>query len=481
MSVLETRIAYQRFRDKVITAEQAANFIKDGMTVATSGFTPAGYPKAVPLALSEKAKTEPLQINLWTGASVGDELDGALTRVNAIKKRMPYQTNNDMRKAINAGEIQFVDTHLSHMGQMIRYGFFGKIDVAIVEVIAIKEDGSLILSTSVGNTPTFLKMAEKIILEVNTSQPLELEGIHDLYIPQDPPRRKPIPLMRPADRIGETSIKIEEDKLLGIVITDIKDDTRELAEPDESSKLIADNIIKFLRQEIKAQRVPPNLLPFQSGVGSVANATLRGLLGLEICDLELYSEVIQDSVLELIDEGCVKFVSGTSLSLSPTKRDEFYQDVRKYKDKMVLRPQEISNHPEIIRRLGVIAMNTAIEVDIYGNVNSTHVLGRRMMNGIGGSGDFCRNAYISIFSAPSIRKGGKISCVVPKVSHIDHTEHDVQVIITEQGIGDLRGKSPQEKAVEIITNCAHPDCQKGLWDYFETCKKEGLGHTPYLD
>jgi len=480
MEGLEKRVQKRSFREKIKSPEQAADFIKDGMTVATSGFTPAGYPKEVPLALAKKAEKEPLKVNLFTGASVGEELDGALSRVCAINKRIPYQTNNDLRNAINCGEVKFVDLHLSHMPQMVRYGSLGKIDVAIVEVVAIKDDGRLVLSTSVGNTPTFLKEAEKIILEVNSSQPLFLDGIHDLYIPDDPPNRQPIPLMDVTDRIGEPYFEVDEEKVVAVVLSDKKDVNRGFSPPDETSIKIANNIISFLKKEIKEKRLPDELLPFQSGVGSIANATLVGLKNLGKKGLKFYSEVIQDSVLDLLEEGYLGFASGTSLTLSPEKLEYFNQNFQKFKDKIILRPQEISNHPEVIRRLGVIAMNTAIEVDIYGNVNSTHINGSKMMNGIGGSGDFSRNAFLSIFTTPSVRKGGQISCVVPRASHIDHTEHDVQVIITEQGIGDLRGASPQEKAEIIINNCAHPDCRDKLKEFFSLCKKEGFGHTPCI-
>ena len=113
--------------------------------------------------------------------------------------------------------------------------------------------------------------------------------------------------------------------------------------------------------------------------------------------------------------------------------------------------------PEIIRRLGVIAMNGMIEADIYGNVNSTHVMGSRIQNGIGGSGDFARNGYLSIFMAPSTAQKGTISTIVPMVSHVDHTEHDVQVVVTEQGLADLRGLSPRQRAHLIIEKCASAD------------------------
>ena len=207
---------------------------------------------------------------------------------------------------------------------------------------------------------------------------------------------------------------------------------------------------------------------------------LSALARSELEHLSVYTEVMQDAVVELIDAGKVACASGTALTISPSARERFYAHIDDYKGKIILRPQELSNAPEVIRRLSIIAMNTAIEMDIYGNVNSTHIMGSSMMNGIGGSGDFSRNAAITIFSAPSTAKGGKISSVVPMVSHVDHTEHEVMVLVTEQGFADLRGLSPKERAVKIIQNCAHPDFKDALMDYFERACEGNPSHTPHI-
>jgi len=475
------RIRNSQLQKKIMSPEQAAELIKDGMIIATSGFTPAGYPKAVPLALAKRIKNnkEKLQISLLTGASVGEELDGTLTEAGIIARRCPYQTNKLLRSNINSGKIAYADIHLSHFAQQVRYGFFGEIDLAIIEAIAIDEEGNIIPSTSVGVSPTFIDRAKSIIVEINNSQPLELEGIHDIYQPQDPPNRYPIPLIKPGDRIGTPYIPTDPKKIKVIVITDIKDQPSPLAPIDENSKKIAGHIVNFLENEVKHNRLPQNLLPLQSGVGSVANAVLAGLLDSPFESLDFYSEVIQDSVLDLIDSGKIRIASGTSLTFSEKGQQRFINNLKEYKRKIILRPQEISNNPEIIRRLGSIAMNTAIEADIYGNVNSTNIMGSKMMNGIGGSGDFTRNAYLSIFVTPSIAKNGDISCVVPMASHIDHTEHDVHIIVTEQGIADLRGLSPREKAIKIIENCAHPEYKPKLRDYYKRALKKN-GHIPHL-
>jgi len=464
-----------------MNSEQAASFIENGMTIATSGFTPAGYPKAVPLALADRLKKNKQQfkITLMTGASVGEELDGSLSELGIISRRYPYQTNRILRDNINNGKTNYADIHLSHFAQQIRYGFFGEIDLGIIEAISIDEMGNIIPSTSVGISPTIIDNANSIIVEINEHHPIELEGIHDIYQLLDPPNRKPIPIIRPEDRIGTTYIPTDPSKIEAIVITNIPDQGSLLAEIDQDSQEIANHIIRFFENEVKQGKLPNNLLPLQSGVGSVANAVLSGLLHSSFENLNFYSEVIQDSVLELIDHGKFRIASGTSLTFSPEGQKKFIKKIEYYKKKIILRPQEISNNPEIIRRLGSISMNTAIEADIYGNVNSTHLMGTRIVNGIGGSGDFTRNAYLSIFVTPSTAKNGTISCIVPMISHVDHSEHDVQIIVTEQGLADLRGLSPRERAKSIIKNCAHPKYKSKLESYFKNAIKQG-GHIPHI-
>lgn len=175
-------------------------------------------------------------------------------------------------------------------------------------------------------------------------------------------------------------------------------------------------------------------------------------------------------------EGNIKFASGCSLTVTNDVLQKIYQNLDFFRDKLVLRPQEISNNPEIVRRLGLITINTALEADIFGNVNSTHVLGTKMMNGIGGSGDFTRNSFISIFTTPSTAKNGNISSIVPMVPHVDHTEHSVNVIVTEYGIANLRGKTPKERAEIIIENCAAPEYKQMLYDYLAI---SGTNHIPH--
>ena len=478
---ISDRVRNKDLQAKIVTAEEVAAYIKPGMSIGMSGFTASAYPKAIPLALAERMKKEPFKIDLWTGASTGPELDDTLAAVHGIKKRLPYQTDAILRGEINDGSVDYLDLHLSESAQLARVGYLGKLDIAIVEAVAITEEGNIIPSTSLGNAASYVQQADIVIVEVNTTQPLELEGMHDVYVPLDPPHRLPIPIVKADDRVGTPFIPCTPDKIKYIVPCDIKDHTRDLAPIDENSKKMSQFTLEFLNAEIKAGRMPKNLLPLQSGVGNVANAVMAGFVDSDLEDLTVYTEVIQDGMLDLIDANKLNFASGTAFSPSPAGMERFYKDVEKYKKYLLLRPQEISNSPEVVHRLGVIAMNTALEVDIYGNVNSTHVTGTKMMNGIGGSGDFARNAFLTIFYTPSVAKNGAISSVVPMCSHVDHTEHDVDVIITEQGIADLRGLAPRARALEIINNCVHPDYKPVLLDYYNRAVEATKhAHTPHI-
>ncbi|WP_318506000.1 acetyl-CoA hydrolase/transferase family protein [Bacillus sp. T3] len=474
-----SRIKDVRLHDKVVTAEEAASWIKDGMTLGLSGFTKSGDAKAVPLALVKRAEAgEEFKVNVYTGASLA-ETDQIMAQAEIINKRLPFQADAVMRKSINKAEMLYVDNHLSHVAELVRQGCIDEIDYAILDAVAILEDGTIIPSTSVGNNVVFANHAKKVIVELNLAHPESLIGVHDCYAPAKQGERGPIPITKVDDRIGSIGIKVEPEKIAGIIITNQADTASAIVPPDEETVVMANHLMDFLREEIKAGRLTEKLAPLQSGVGSIANAVFHGFGDSEFTDLEVYSEVLQDSVFDLMDKGKIKFASGCSFTLSETRNASLYTEFDKYRDKIMLRPQEISNHPELIRRMGLISINTALEIDIYGNVNSTHVMGTNMMNGIGGSGDFARNARLGIFVTKSIAKGGKISSIVPFVSHVDHTEHDVDVIVTEQGYADLRGKAPRERVELIIENCAHPMYRDQLKAYYAEALERG-GQTPHV-
>ncbi|OAX53217.1 acetyl-CoA hydrolase/transferase family protein [Xanthomonas graminis] len=481
------RILHPRLRERIVSAEAAAALIQPGETVAMSGFTGSGYPKAVPIALAQRIEAAHLQgqafkIRLMTGASTAPELDGALAKAEGIALRMPFQTDPDARQRINAGTLDYIDIHLSHVAQHVWFGFYGEIDTAVVEVAGIREDGSLIPSTSIGNNKTWLDLAKKVIVEVNDWQPAGIDGMHDVYYGTAlPPQRKPIPLLHADDRIGEPSLRCDPDKIVAVVRTHGPDRNSPFTPADASSERIAAHLIAFLQHEVSKGRLPANLLPLQSGVGNIPNAVLAGLASSGFRDLSAFTEVIQDGMLDLLRSGVLKVASCTGFALSPEANEEFKRNIAFYRQRIILRTQEISNHPELVRRLGCIAMNGMIEADLYGNVNSTHVMGSRIMNGIGGSGDFARNSFLSIFLSPSTAKHGSISAIVPMVSHVDHTEHDVSIIVTEHGLADLRGLPPRHRARQLIDHCVDPSYRAQLEDYFDRALHDSYGkHTPHL-
>jgi succinate CoA transferase len=467
---------------KEISAEYVANLVKDGDCVAFGGFTPAGSPKVVGPAIAKKAEAEhaagrQFKIHVFTGASTGDSIDGVLARTQAVYSKTPYQTTDDMRTAINAGEVKYWDMHISQFAQQVRQKVFREIDLAVVEAADVSESGEIVLTAAVGMAPTFSRCAKKIVIELNEHHPRKIRGLHDIYEVESAPNTKCIPLVTVCDRIGTETIKVDPAKIVGVIRTNMPDQARPFTDSDSDTNRIGANVAKFLSNELRSGRIPKEFLPIQSGVGNIANAVLKAMsLDTAIPPYSMYSEVLQDAVIEGMKSGHVSFASATALALTQNCLSEVYENYDFFKPRLVLRPEEISNHPEIVLRLGLIAINTALEADICGNVNSTHVSGAKLMNGIGGSGDFARNAQISIFSCKSVAKDGKISAIVPVCSHMDHSEHSVKVLITEQGIADLRGKDPRQRAQEIINNCAHPDYRDLLNQYMSVA---GKWHEPF--
>ncbi|MFJ1302171.1 acetyl-CoA hydrolase/transferase family protein [Pseudomonadota bacterium AL_CKDN230030165-1A_HGKHYDSX7] len=473
------RIRHQGLRSRITTAQEAARLISSGMTVGMSGFTRAGDCKAVPAALAERAGAEPLSITLITGASLGHDTDKQLANAGVLARRMPFQVDTTLRRKINQGEIAFIDQHLSETVEHLRAGHLGAIDVAIIEAAAITEDGGIVPTMSVGNSASFVQQARTVIVELNLGVPAAIEGLHDIYVPAPHGAREPLQVLAPHDRIGSTCIHVDPAKIAAIVITNQPDSPSNALPPDDETAAIASHIVSFLGEEVRAGRLTRSLLPLQAGIGTIANAVLHGFGEGDFDGLTMYSEVLQDSAIALLDQGKLAFASASSITVSSPVYERILGNLEHYRDRLVLRPQEISNAAEIVRRLGVIAINTALECDIYGNVNSTHVGGTHMMNGIGGSGDFARNAHLAIFVTKSMAKNGDISSIVPMVAHVDHNEHDVDVVVTECGLADLRGLAPRERARAIIEQCVHPSYREALSSYFERACVRG-GQTPHL-
>lgn len=470
------------FRYPTLTPEEAAALIPDGAFVGFSGFTPAGAAKAVPRALAVRARAlhasgRPYRLRVLTGASTGRDLDDALSEAEAISWRAPYQSSRTLRDQINRQQVEFVDMHLSHVPQVLTFGFFGKMDFAVVEATDITHDGRVYLTTSVGASPTFLQSAEKVIVELNRFHSPRVSEMSDIVLLPPPPHREPIPIHDAMTRVGFPYVAVDPRKVVGVVEHAEPDDVAPFEPPSADHNRIAQFVVEFLLNEMRAGRIPEEFLPLQSGVGNVANAVMAGLgENPDVPPFQMFTEVFQDSCVDLMERRRLVGASSTALTVTPGKLARIYEHMDFYVPRIILRPQELTNHPGIIRRLGVITMNTALEVDIYGHANSTHVLGTQMMNGIGGSGDFTRNAYLSIYMCPSTSKGGKVSTIVPMVTHVDHNEHSVQVVVTEQGLADLRGLGSTERARAIIDKCSHPLYRDQLRRYLETARMGHLRH-----
>lgn len=495
MSELLKRIRNKKLHSKIVPPEETIPLFRDGMYLGFSGFAD-GNPKLIPMVLADHVEKNNLQgqlrFNVFSGASIGRDVEDRWSSLQMTKERWPYQAADGTRSRLNRGELRMGDKHLSMFAQDLGYGFYtrdngGKLDIGLIEASAITEDGGIILTAAVGVCPEIVGLAEKIIIEINTAVP-SFEGMHDVVMPAAPPNKKPYLLTKVDDRIGTTYLPCDPDKIVAIVESKQIGVGRPFSDPDEKELAIADHIIEFFKHKVKQGRLPSNLLPLQSGVGSIANAVLSGLAKGPFSNLNVWTEVMQDTILDLIDNGKLDFASGASFALSKGGLHRLYNNWEKYTKNVVLRPSQISNHPELVRRLGLIAMNTPIEFDIYGHANSSLVGGSRMINGIGGAGDFIRNAYLSIMHSPSTRPSKidptGISCVVPMAPHVDQTEHDLDVLVTEQGLADLRGLCPRDRAQVIIDKCVHPDYRPIMQEYLDRATREclaiGYGHEPHM-
>ena len=371
-----------------------------------------------------------------------------------------------------------MDMHLSRVSQTVSSGFFGKLDFAVIEATEITPDGRVYLSTSIGASPTYLKCADRVLIEINRYHSPRLREMADILTLESPPHRHPFPIYDPMTKLGSSFAIVDPKKVVGVVESDEPDYLQPADLPDDVSYRIAEHVIRFLFDEMHAGRIPEGFLPIQVGIGTVADGVLAALgKNPYIPPFKLYNLVIHDPVIDLMEQGMVVAASGSSLSLTPDVLKRVYSRMDFFAPRIVLRPQDISNNPAIIRRLGVIAMNAAVEVDIYGNANSSHLFGTDIVNGVGGSGEFTRNSFLPIIMCPSIAKGGRISCIVPMTPHVDNNEHSVQIVVTDQGLADLRGLGPMQRAKAIITHCAHPAFRDYLFNYVEKSRAGHIRHN----
>lgn len=465
-----------------MTAQEAASLIKNGEAVGIGGFTPAGSPKVIIPALASKARLEhqagrPFRVKVFSGASTADTVDEELSAADAVEFRAPYISNKVARSMVNSGRIRYMDLTLSTMATQLRQGFLGPLDWAVVTASDLEvKDGMarIYLTTGIGVSPTICQVAEKgVFVELNDLYLGRSKGLHDIYELESYPNRRPIPIVAPADRVGLPYIEIPASKVKGVVHMSADDSAHPFTPPTEVTDRIGHNVADFLLSQLREGLIPRERIILQSGVGSGANAVLHALgSNPEVPHFNLYTEVLQDAALELVMNGRIDSASSCSLTVTAPMLEQVYGNIDYVRRRVVLRPSEISNNPEVIARLGVISMNTALEVDLYGHANSTKVLGTQMMNGLGGSSDFTNSSYLSVYTCGSTAKGGKISSIVPFVSHVDQTQHYVDAVVTEYGVAMLRNLPDLEKARALIA-VAHPDYRPILTEYLRLSEAAG--------
>lgn len=483
MATLNERIECKELLRKVMPVEEAVKFINDGATVAISGFTKSGEPKVTIPALGRYfAQNHPeRRITLLSGASLSEEVENPIAPF--VSKRAPYMSSSESRRRILNHQMEFNDIHLSQFSRNLMYGFYGDIDFAVIEASRITPTGGVILTSSVGISGEALVKAKKIIIEINTESP-DYTGFHDLTQPRVYPRVGwPVPVTNVGDRVGSFHVNIDLSKVIAVVESKVPDYGVAFKEASAIDKKIAENVVGFLLDCQKKYHWGPKIPPIQSGVGNIANAVVSELYDSPFQRIRFWTEVFQDGMLRYIEnEDKFEVASSTAVSFSKEAWQKFFQLFERCRDRVILRPTWLSNSPEIISRLFVIAMNTPVEVDIYGHANSTHIDGSKIINGLGGSGDFLRNAYISMVHTPSVRKlsdGRVVSCVMPYVRHIDHTEHDIKCVVTEQGLVlNTEIKAPAKRAEAMIENCAHPYFRPLLKEYLSLA---GTGDEPRID
>ncbi|GAB7093194.1 acetyl-CoA hydrolase/transferase family protein [Halolamina litorea] len=459
-----------------VDAEAAAEAIGTEDTVLVSGFGGVGYPKATLPAFA--ARDEDAALTVVSGGGVGQEVDDVLIEADKLARRYPFQTQAASREAINSREVAFHDRHISRVGDEVRLGEFGDPDVAVIEAVSVGEDW-LVPSTSIGHTPSFVAAADRLIVEVNEAQPEELERVHDVFQRDLPPNRDPIPVTGATERVADARVPFDPEKLVAVVETEQADDPYEFRDPTDADLAIADNLGDFLEAEIERNPVLAESVYLQFGVGSLGNALMGELSGIDFGDREVvyFGEVFQDGLLDALDEDLLAGASATSLALSEAGQERLFDGIDRYADDVVLRSADVSNNPALIERFGVVGVNSAVDVDLYGNANATHIGGTDVVSGIGGGGDFNRNCRLGVIALPSTAAGGDVSRIVPQVPHVDHTEHDHSVIVTEHGVADLRGLSPDERMTALI-EVADPSFRDELRAYHDRATA-APGHVPF--
>lgn len=460
-----------RLKNKLCTPPEAAQLIPDGAVIAVSGYTAAGDPKATLLALAQRGRAGEIHaIDLISAAQLSAQAEDALAGAGLLRRRAPFTVSPGVRKRANDRSLHYVEAAMSKMPRLVASGAFGVPDVAVVEALGLDGDGHLIPTSSVGMTQLICAKAKKIIVEINTAQPELLYGLHDVY---ETPAHTGTVLAGVGQRVGKPYIDIDLNAVAAVTFSDLPDEIPAAAEPTDVELAICRNLMAFLEQTYPEGLLPP----VQTGIGSLSRAILSAFRGSPYRNLNFFCGALQENMVALLAEGKAKALSGGALTMTPRVRELLQTVDGPLKNRLVLRSMEMCNGAAAASSLGILALNTGIEMDLFGNVNSAHIGGTRLVSGLGGGATFASNAGLSVMLMPSTRKNGQISCFVPNTPHVDIIHHDVDVVISEFGVADLRGKDDVECARLITEKCIHPDYRPALEQSLEEALS-GKGHHP---
>ncbi|HYM41002.1 MAG TPA: acetyl-CoA hydrolase/transferase C-terminal domain-containing protein [Thermoplasmata archaeon] len=470
---MSNRVRPTSLRSRVMDAAEAVErFVPERGSIAFSCMGGSSLAKEVPDALGRAAASgRGFNLTLLTGGATTERFERAIAPVG-IRRRFPY-LSGPARKGVNDGRVEFFDPRIGEVPEFVRRGIFtgGKpIDVSVIEATAIGERGHVIPSLSLDALPAFVEASRHVIIEVNERKP-DLTGLHDVYRVRP---GVPIPIRGVRDRVGTPYVTVPPSKIAAIVITDRKEEaSAAYSGTVPADRQIADAVAGFLEADLKSGDA--GRFALQLGAGPLAAALLDAL---PFRDLDIWTEGIPARWAEAVGDR-VRGISTTAMYLLPGDEgvlDEVFARIEAVRKRIVLRPYDVSNSLEVIARLNLITVQQALEVDLFGGANTSHI-GSAIHNGVGGSPDFDRAARLVVVAMPSTAGGGRFSRIVPFASSPDIPRQDVDVLITDQGCADLRGKSARERAEAIIDRCSHPAFRDRLWEYYRVARAKG-GHLP---
>ncbi|HEX9341846.1 MAG TPA: acetyl-CoA hydrolase/transferase C-terminal domain-containing protein [Thermoplasmata archaeon] len=449
-------------------------FVPERGSIAFSCMGGSSLAKEIPDALARSAEAgRRYELTLLTGGATTARFEAAIARLG-IRRRFPYLSEG-ARKAVNEGSIEFFDCRIGEYPDLVREGTFtgGKpIDVAVVEVTSIDERGRLVPGLAVDALPAFIDASRRVIVEINERKP-DLTGLHDIYRPRP---GVPIPIRGVRDRVGRPYVSVPTSKIAAIIVTDRDDEpSASYTGPSPSDSRIAQAVSAFLEGELKREAWAGRFA-LQLGAGPLAAAMMEAL---PFRGVDIWTEGIPARWAAVLGDK-VRGVSTTSMYQLPGDDrilDELFARLDRVREHVVLRPYDVTNSLEVIARLNVVTVQQAIEVDLFGGANSSHI-GSNAHNGVGGSPDFTRAARLVVVAMASKAAGGRYSRIVPLLSSADIPRQDVDVLVTEHGHADLRGLSSRERAEAIIERCSDPRFRDDLWAYYRKAK-DGGGHLPF--